>query len=95
MPGVPFNVMVVDNIVCLWQPPTVPNGVIRGYEIALDYNSSETNGIVEIDPIYTNSSTFVYILTRGILPENVTAGIKVGCMTVYSICMLDDRQEKL
>ena len=93
-PEAPSSPQVVENIVFLWQPPSKPNGNITGYQVCITYISS-TGSSIEVPPTELDPVTFHYVLRKGVVPENVTASIKVSatrvkksfanaCMPMYS-----------
>ena len=91
VPGCPSQFRVVDNIIALWQPPDQPNGNISGYEINVLYDDPTDGSEVRIDPIFFTSSSFFYVLRKGVVPENVTATIQVSsvncAISCYSSCI--------
>ena len=71
VPSAPVNVLVVDadntSLLIMWDPPTVPNGIILSYRVeyfGVDTTSTVNSSFYDVKDItvYNMTSTFIYEL---------------------------------
>ena len=83
-PSAPLNVTALainpTSVMVTWQPPLIPNGIIRSYQVEVsDSGSGFTNTSVDVDYSFDGATNSAVI---SMLDENATYLIQVFAVTV-------------